>query len=145
MQTPPQHRDSLISPHASIHDQSTPRETVDFQRSSEPNQLTNSLMRHVVSSGNDALNLLFEAAAHTSSRSNDLTPERQPGVGSGHGISRALSHSLPQATYTGTSPAAPPPIELSMTDASLISVWESFRVVRLGWLNAKEAVTFVDR
>lgn len=145
IQSTPQHRDSLISPNVSIQDHSTPREPVDFQGSSEPNQLTNSLMRHVVSSGNDALNLLFEAAAHTSSRSNDMTPERQPGVGSGHGISRALSHSLPQATYTGTSPAAPPPIELSMTDPSLISVWESFRVVKLGWLNAKEAVTFVDK
>jgi hypothetical protein len=102
-------------------------------------------MRHVVSSGNDALTLLFEAAAHTSSRSNDMTPERQPGVGSGHGISRALSQSLPQATYTGTSPAAPPPVELSKIDASLIGVWESFRVVKLGWFTAKEAVTFVDR
>lgn len=145
MQTSPQHRGSLISPDASIQEHSTPREPIDFQGSSEPNRLTNSLMRHVVSSGNDALNLLFEAAAHTSSRSSDLTPERQPGVGSGHEISRVLSHSLPQATYTGTSPAAPPPIDLSMTDANLISVWESFRVVKLGWLTAKEAVTFVDK
>ncbi|QGA14004.1 hypothetical protein EYB26_001656 [Talaromyces marneffei] len=126
------------------HNHATPREPIDFQGSSEPNQLTNSLMRHVVSSGNDALNLLFEAAAHTNSQSNDMTPDRQPGVGSGHGISKVLAQSLPQATYTGTSPAAPPPIELSMTDANLISVWESFRVVKLGWFTAKEAVTFVD-
>uniref|UniRef100_A0A093Y4I2 Transcriptional activator ARO80 n=1 Tax=Talaromyces marneffei PM1 TaxID=1077442 RepID=A0A093Y4I2_TALMA len=127
------------------HNHATPREPIDFQGSSEPNQLTNSLMRHVVSSGNDALNLLFEAAAHTNSQSNDMTPDRQPGVGSGHGISKVLAQSLPQATYTGTSPAAPPPIELSMTDANLISVWESFRVVKLGWFTAKEAVTFVDK
>ncbi|EED23102.1 C6 transcription factor, putative [Talaromyces stipitatus ATCC 10500] len=143
MHTSPQHRESAVSSNTSFHP--TPRESHGFQASSEPNQLTNSLMRHVVSSGNDALNLLFEAAAHTNSRSAEMTPERQPGVGSGHGISSVLSQSLPQATVTGTSPAAPPPIEISKTDPSLLSVWESFRVVKLGWFTAKEAVTFVDK
>lgn len=129
--------------------QSTPSDSIDFQSSSESNQLTNSLMRHVVSSGNDALNLLFEAAAHTNSTSNQVDVGRQPGVASGHGISQALSQSLsqslPQACVTGTSPAAPPPIELSKTDTNVFGVWESFRAVRLGWFTAREAVTFVDR
>jgi hypothetical protein len=102
-------------------------------------------MRNVVSSGNDALNLLFEAAAHTNSKSNDMTPTRQPAVEPDHGMSKVHYQSLPQAIATGTSPAAPPPVEISRSDPSLFGVWESFRLVKLGWFTAKEAVTFVDR
>lgn len=102
-------------------------------------------MRNVVSSGNDALNLLFEAVAHTSSKSNDMSPERQPTVVSSHDMSKKHHQSLPQAIVTGTSPAAPPPVEVTRSDPSVLGVWNSFRLVRVGWFTAKEAVTFVDR
>lgn len=136
----------MVSTNISIHQgHPTPGESIEFQGSSEPNRLTNSLMTHVVSSGNDALNLLFEAAAHTSSRSNDMTSDRPAAMGSGHGISKVLYQSVPQATATGTSPAAPPPVNISRSDTNLLSVWGSFRLVKLGWFTAKEAVTFVDK
>lgn len=106
--------------------------------------LTSSLMRNVVSSGNDALNLLFEAAAHTSSKNTDLGPETPSNTQPSYGVPETQYQTNPRATAIGTSPAAPSPVELSHSDHNSLGVWESCRFVKMGWFTAKEAVSFVD-
>lgn len=48
---------------------------------------------------------------------------------------------LPPAPSASTRPACS---ELSTPDRNTIRLWNSFRFVRMGWLNAREAVTYVD-
>jgi hypothetical protein len=99
-------------------------------------------MRTVVSSGNDALNLLFEAAAHTHTQTDGLESGREA---AGYGVSERQYRTIPQAVAIGTSPAAPPPVEISSSVTNLLGVWESCRFVKMGWFTAREAITFVDR
>jgi hypothetical protein len=101
-------------------------------------------MRNVVSSGNDALNLLFEAAAHTSSKNAGLGPETPSNTQPSYGVPETQYQTNPRATAIGTSPAAPSPVELSHSDQNSLSVWETCRFVKMGWFTAKEAVSFVD-
>ena len=35
-------------------------------------------------------------------------------------------------------------IPLSQPEPSILRLWESFRFVRMGWLTAKEAVSYID-
>jgi hypothetical protein len=112
--------------------------------SSVSNGLTSSLMRNVVSSGNDALNLLFEAAAHTGSKNDDLGPDTQSNTQPSYGVPETQYETNYKSTAIGTSPAAPSPVELSNSDQNSLSVWESCRFVKMGWFTAKEAVSFVD-
>ncbi|KAH8705052.1 putative C6 transcription factor [Talaromyces proteolyticus] len=120
------------------------RDEVDVRSSSVRNELTSSLMRNVVSSGNDALNLLFEAAAHTNSKNSDLDPDRRSSLQSNYVSPEGQYQANPEATAIGTNPAAPSPVEISHNDSNSLAVWELCRFVKMGWFTAKEAVTFVD-
>jgi hypothetical protein len=107
--------------------------------------LTSSMMRTVVSSGNDALNLLFEAAAHTDTQNSHLEPRRDSG--GRHDYSHSPGNiQTPGATAIaiGTSPAAPPAVEISNPSRDVLNVWGSCRFVKMGWFTAKEAITYVD-
>lgn len=109
--------------------------------------LGNSIMRTVVSSGNDALNILFEAAA-AHSRGNGTEPDAQPrnNVSS---ESRTARNEIP---WTDGDSAAPYhivartvyPVELSQASKEVLEVWEACRFVKMGWFTSREAVTLID-
>lgn len=109
--------------------------------------LGNSMMRTVVSSGNDALNILFEAAAAHSGR-NGMGPDAQPG-NNGSSESRAARN---ENSWTGGDSAAPfhvatrtvYPVEISQASKEVLEVWEACRFVKMGWFTSREAVTLID-
>lgn len=113
---------------------------------STPN-LGNSIMRTVVSSGNDALNILFEAAA-AHSRGNGMGADAQPGNNASSG-SRAARNGN---SWTCGDSAAPShvatrtvyPVEISQAPKEVLEVWEACRFVKMGWFTSKEAVTLID-
>ncbi|KAF7719651.1 Fungal Zn(2)-Cys(6) binuclear cluster domain-containing protein [Penicillium ucsense] len=110
--------------------------------------LANSMMRTVVASGNDALNILFEAA--TASQEDNAPNGESPayGVESRGGGPNGHFHTTPK---NFESPAAFEPIlrarrsvELSEVTPEILRVWEACRFVKMGWFTAREAVTFLD-
>lgn len=113
--------------------------------------LTSSMMRTVVSSGNDALNLLFEAAAHTNTQNGQLERHHTRDAGARNDYNNndyrpaAQNMQTPGPGSVGTSPAAPAPVDISNPGRDVLDVWESCRFVKMGWFTAKEAITYVDR
>lgn len=107
--------------------------------SSQPD-LTHSMMRTVVSSGSDALNLLFEAAHHRDAIDNQEasgsqayeTPRSGPG-GYDNGIPTSPFH-----TFRAQ------PVQMSAPSPEILRVWTACRFVQMGWFSAHEAVTYVD-
>ena len=101
------------------------------------NSFNQSVMRTVVSSGSDALNLLFEAANHT--------------AGNEQGTEGNTLHdtvSLPEAGTTRVPPssATSPAIydRLPNLQPDVLEVWNAYRFVKMGWLCAEEACNYVD-
>ncbi|KAH8799762.1 C6 transcription factor [Xylogone sp. PMI_703] len=94
--------------------------------------IANSVMRTVVSSGNDALNILFEAASAESNPpfTGDERFTSHGSRGSARPLRRSSIMTLDQY------PAAP--------DPEVLKVWSLCRFVTMGWLTAKEAVAFID-
>lgn len=104
------------------------------------------MMRTVVASGNDALNILFEAAAAHS---------RGNGIGQGSQSKNAISENRVaqnENALTGGSSAAPfqvstravYPVAISRASKEVLDVWEACRFVKMGWFTSREAVTFID-
>lgn len=105
-------------------------------------------MRAVVSSSNDALDVLFDVAAHH--RENNFR----------YGNDRATSSAYPVPTdrseqHNPSAPAAqgidlPSPYQrstlsnLPVYPPELLRVWGSCFFVKVGWLTAGEAINYVD-
>lgn len=132
---------------------STPREGTPSSRSTtgpalerrNSSGLANSVMRTVVSSGNDALNILFRAAE--ASNMNDLataskgsTTHSSPNV---HPNQQQYRDPGTVASF-GTAPTAPDYPALSTVEPEVLRVWEACRFVKLGWFTAAQAVTYID-
>jgi hypothetical protein len=106
------------------------------------------MMRTVVSSGNDALNILFEAANAQSQEdsvieSDSLLENEQPRAGhpvTHEGSSNQIELTIPPEVLK----KAMRPVELSHVSKDVLNVWEACRFVRMGWFTAREAVTFID-
>jgi hypothetical protein len=106
------------------------------------------MMRTVVSSGNDALNILFEAAAAQSQEAG-LNEQAEHSRGtSSHapcGESGRSPFGQMQSIVSPNSLArAIRPIELSHAANDVLSIWESCRFVMMGWFTSREAVTLID-
>lgn len=123
------HRADIFSPHNHLR-----------RISSSQGDLANSVMRTVVSSGSDALNLLFEAAHHRDAMDN----EQQSG---------SQAYETPRSGPTGFENATPSspfhtfraqPVQMSTPSPETLKVWTSCRFVQMGWFSAHEAVTYVD-
>jgi hypothetical protein len=123
------HRSDILSPPAHLRRVS----------SSQPD-LAHSVMRTVVSSGSDALNLLFEAANHHDAIDN----QEQSG---------SQSYETPRSGPSGYDPGVPEspfhtfraqPVQMSTPSPETLKVWTSCRFVQMGWFSAHEAVTYVD-
>ncbi|KAL2861509.1 hypothetical protein BJX68DRAFT_7090 [Aspergillus pseudodeflectus] len=135
-------RDGTPTPHR-------PYTTKDrHTRQQSTSTLDNSMMRTVVSSGNDALNILFEAAAaqsqeaglneqaeHSRGTSSHAPCGESGGSPFGQMQSRVSPNSLARAIR---------PIELSHAASDVLSIWESCRFVMMGWFTSREAVTLID-
>ncbi|KAH7073944.1 hypothetical protein BKA63DRAFT_44711 [Paraphoma chrysanthemicola] len=101
--------------------------------------LAHSVMRTVVSSGSDALNLLFEAANHRDAIDN----AEQSG---------SQAYETPRSGPSGYEgvPSSPfhtfraQPVQMSTPSPETLKVWTACRFVQMGWFSAHEAVTYVD-
>lgn len=97
------------------------------------NNLADTMMTTVVSNGNDALNLLFEAAQH-----------EERGASSTRGTIAADQASAAFAA----SPTSPTPSTsvhvLPELPLDLLETWNAYRFVRMGWLSAEEVVWYLD-
>ncbi|KAL5339446.1 hypothetical protein BJX70DRAFT_153168 [Aspergillus crustosus] len=115
-------------------------------RQQSTSTLDNSMMRTVVSSGNDALSILFEAAAHRQeadladqqlSTRNMSSGAGYEGIESPFGRMRSMvSPDVPFRTIR--------PVELSHAMSEVLSTWEACRFVMMGWFTSREAVTLID-
>lgn len=117
------------------------------QNTQQPtSSLGNSMMRTVVASGNDALNILFEAAA-AHSRGNGMTTGSQPGNAISSERRTTRSEDSLEGGYSGPfegSTRTVHPVEISRVAKEVLDVWESCRFVKMGWFTSREAVTFID-
>ncbi|EDP54082.1 hypothetical protein V6000_001275 [Aspergillus fumigatus] len=117
-------------------------------RTQSTSNLANSMMRTVVSSGNDALNILFEAANAQSQEDSMIESDSLPETEqhrSGHPVtSEGSSNQIDLTVPPDVLEKAMRPVELSHVSKDVLSTWEACRFVRMGWFTAREAVTFID-
>lgn len=94
---------------------------------------TDSMVTAVVSNGNDALNLLFEAAQREERDVNS--------VRGGASIDQAS----PLLTLSPTSPSASSRTNLlPVLSPEQLEIWNAYRFVRLGWFSAEEIVWLLN-
>ncbi|KAJ5925453.1 hypothetical protein N7454_008092 [Penicillium verhagenii] len=120
----------------------------DHRHRSNPN-LASSMMRTVVASGNDALNILFEAATAQSQEDNaHHEPSPSGRANSSNGQKNTQERSTPRHYETPIPfepvPRNSRPVDLAEVSRDTLQVWEACRFVRMGWFTAREAVTFID-
>ncbi|EBA27314.1 C6 transcription factor, putative [Aspergillus fumigatus Af293] len=123
-------------------------ERVKKRGTQSTSNLANSMMRTVVSSGNDALNILFEAANAQSQEDSMIESDSLPETEqhrSGHPVtSEGSSNQIDLTVPPDVLEKAMRPVELSHVSKDVLSTWEACRFVRMGWFTAREAVTFID-
>lgn len=129
------------------HNQALSSPANQTSRQTEPEGLADSIMRTVVASEADALNILFEAAR------DETAPPNDPGsVGRDSQASFLSDHQYPGTAETAVASAqapnqSPQPNELvalSSPTLEVLRVWSAYRFVVMGWFSAEEAVTLVD-
>ncbi|PWY91903.1 C6 transcription factor [Aspergillus sclerotioniger CBS 115572] len=110
--------------------------------------LANSMMRTVVSSGNDALNILFEAAAvHSQENKSNGSGAQTRNTQTSTAQASDVDNSGDQSHFMYAAEAlakAKRPVKLSLVSKEVLSVWESCRFVKMGWFTSREAVTLID-
>jgi len=94
--------------------------------------LNDTMMTTVISNGNDALNLLFEAAQQ---EERGVNGARVPVVTDQHD-NAATSPLSPVAKLNFNS--------LPELSSELTDTWNAYRFVRMGWLSAQEIVWYLD-
>ncbi|KAL1648719.1 hypothetical protein SLS58_001895 [Diplodia intermedia] len=108
--------------------------------------LADSMIRTVVASGNDALNLLFEAATRegavaSSGREGGYSLD---GAAVGDG-GEPVTYATPGSSMSISSGLlVPNAVQLSAASEDVLDLWKCCRFVRMGWFTAREAVTYVD-
>jgi hypothetical protein len=107
------------------------------------------MMRTVVASGNDALNILFEAATardQDDTPPSDESPPVEAGPRSGGSIAkeRVTPRNYQSPAGFESVPRAARPVDISNATHDTLDVWNACRFVRMGWFTAREAITFVD-
>lgn len=107
--------------------------------------LGSSMMRTVVASGNDALNILFEAAA-AHRPGNGMAEQRvqsEDTLSSRSQTTRGENDALIYGRNPRT-PAHGRPVQISHASKEVLDVWEACRFVKMGWFTSREAVTLID-
>lgn len=123
-------------PGAGIHpqyvvDETRPSNLDHLQRGSPSSGVADSVIRTVVSTGNDALNILFEAASH----------ERDAIL---NGYNSPVNDRMSQ--QTGSLETSPNNTLADIPDPrpEVLRIWGNCRFVTMGWLTAKDAVVYLD-
>ncbi|KAJ6160200.1 hypothetical protein N7497_004737 [Penicillium chrysogenum] len=147
----PYHRDQAGSHRGSLDHRSvgssravqSPSHAYDNNRHRSNSTLASSMMRTVVTSGNDALNILFEAATAQEDNSpgnSSESPAGPPSIG-------PSTHDRTPGNYDSAFEPVTRvihPVKLSDATQDTLNVWEACRFVKMGWFTAREAVTFID-
>jgi hypothetical protein len=120
-------RGDILSPSARLRRIST----------SQPD-LASSVMRTVVSSGNDALNLLFEAAHHRDAMDN--SQDMRASNSQPYETPRSGPSLDPSSPFTFRAQ----PVQMSQPSPETLRIWTSCKFVQMGWFTAHEAITYVD-
>lgn len=97
--------------------------------------LNGTLMRTLVSNGNDALKLLFQAALEN--RNGDSPAEL------------STINTAPQTVIDLSTPKKAPSVaakasELPVPSPKTLRMWNAFRFTKMGWFSSEEAVTYMD-
>lgn len=111
--------------------------------------LANSMMRTVVASGNDALNILFEAATAQNDEEHAYHEPSPSMGGTSNPEKTGLNERQPLRNYRSPTHVETVrhvicPVELAEATQDTLEVWQACRFVRMGWFTAREAVTFID-
>ncbi|KAI1926049.1 hypothetical protein LOZ12_000524 [Ophidiomyces ophidiicola] len=108
--------------------------------------LASSVMRTVVSSGNDALNILFQAAAQEQGNCvNDLATNSRSLLSQSNNHAQPVYETPGSTTSLGMATTiSSEPTHLSPVEPDVVAVWDSCRFVKMGWFSSREAVTYVD-
>ncbi|KAF5720069.1 ARO80-positive transcription regulator of ARO9 ARO10 [Fusarium mundagurra] len=93
----------------------------------------------LVSNGNDALRLLYQPAIEHANK--DGSSPNHQGPGSRHTLNRTGNMSSP-GTTASIRTSRPNPVPPTVPNP--LTVWRSFRFVRMGWFTAEEAVRYID-
>lgn len=117
------------APSPGISMESNSHETVQGRVSTSPN---NTLMTTVVSNGNDALNLLFEAAQ----REEDSNQSSRAPATDGSSFDTIVA---PLSYILETNQSSLPEL-----NSEVLDTWNAYRFVRMGWLSASETVWLLD-
>lgn len=104
-------------------------------RDDTTHDLARSVMQTVVSSGNDALNLLFQAAGQEQNMR--LQNQRSPQIDA----SNSQSTTPVRPSLFGSNNQ---PIAISPPAPDVHRLWRSFRFVKEGWVSAEEVVTYIN-
>ncbi|KPM35711.1 hypothetical protein AK830_g10868 [Neonectria ditissima] len=101
--------------------------------------LAGSVMRTLVSNGNDAMRLLFQAAAEHAPAEGE-TPSNAPST------SRTVASAVPVTTSPENIPTmeSSGSIHFSPISYDVLKVWRAFRFTKMGWFTAEETVMYVD-
>jgi hypothetical protein len=107
------------------------------------------MMRTVVASGNDALNILFEAATAQSQEENthnepSLSIGDIPKNGNTHAKERSTPRNFESPIPFEPVPRNTRPVDLVEVSQDTLQIWQACRFVRMGWFTAREAATFID-
>ncbi|KAF1363861.1 hypothetical protein EJ07DRAFT_162411 [Lizonia empirigonia] len=135
--TPVQSQSPYVQGHSHRSDILSPPAHLRRVSSSQPD-LAHSVMRTVVSSGSDALNLLFEAANHRGAIDNPEANGSQAYETPRSGPSNGYDAGSPFHTFRAQ------PVQMSTPSPETLKIWTSCRFVQMGWFSAHEAVTYVD-
>ncbi|KAJ5316901.1 hypothetical protein N7508_001409 [Penicillium antarcticum] len=136
------HGGAMERPRPDQTDQS-PSSTYENSKHRSNSSLANSMMRTVVASGNDALNILFEAATAQEEHPADTSSESLAGPPS----AGPNNHDRTPRNYDAAFDLVTRviyPVQLSDASRDTLNVWEACRFVKMGWFTAREAVTFID-
>lgn len=120
-----------------------------------PTEISNSMVRTAVSNGNEAMNLLFEAAQHgvdetianqsiastEPMRLSTTSPVQNPPSTANPTISSAMDNDGVGASFPSTADAS---ATQQSDTAAAIGAWNAYRFVRMGWVSAEEAMMYVD-
>ncbi|OQE46287.1 hypothetical protein PENCOP_c001G01818 [Penicillium coprophilum] len=138
------HRGSLDRPSvgSSQTDQS-PSHVYENNRHRANSTLASSMMRTVVASGNDALNILFEAATAQEDVNHDTSSESLAGPSSAGPSTQDRTPGNYDAAIESVARVIHP-VKLSDATQDTLNVWEACRFVKMGWFTAREAVTYID-
>jgi len=109
------------------------------------NGFQDSIVRTMVSSGSDALNLLFEAAHQQNPGHAENNTQPVADHTNQTPTSANAPYLTPSAAFLHDTPSGSTiPSVLPSASSDVYHVWNACRFVKMGWFSAQEAILYVD-